>query len=68
MAMEKYEAFYITRNIIDIAKAFNKYYAANQIITDDEKLTNSRLAIVDITQKAIKVGMNLIGVQTPDRM
>ena len=68
LAMEKYEAFYITRNIIDIAKAFNKYYAANQIITDDEKLTNSRLAIVDIVQKAIKVGMNLIGVQTPDRM
>ena len=66
--MEKYEAFYITRNIIDIAKSFNKYYAANQIITDDEKLTNSRLAIVDIVQKAIKVGMNLIGVQTPDRM
>ena len=68
LAMEKYEAFYITRNIIDIAKSFNKYYAANQIITDDEKLTNSRLAIVDIVQKAIKVGMNLIGVQTPDRM
>lgn len=68
MAMEKYEAFYITRNIIDVAKAFNKYYAAHQIITDDEKLTNSRLAIVDIVQKAIKVGMNIIGVETPERM
>lgn len=67
-AMNKFEPFYITRNVIEISKAFNRYYSNIQIITEDDRITNSRLAVVFMVKNAIKVAMSLIGIKTPERM
>ncbi|WP_422486980.1 arginine--tRNA ligase [Gudongella sp. DL1XJH-153] len=67
-AMEKNEPFYITRQIVEIAKAFNTFYNSTQIITDDEEAKKARLALVYSTKTVIKTGLGLLGIDAPNKM
>lgn len=67
-AFEKYEPFYITRKITEIAKLYNRYYYENQIITEDIEQTKHRVAISYIVKTVIKSALKLLGINTPERM
>ena len=67
-AAGKYEPSVITRHIIDIAQAFNRFYQSERIVTDDEAATVSRLALVICAKTAISNGLALLGIQAPERM
>ncbi len=67
-SMEKNEPFFITRQIVEIAKAFNTFYNSKQIIVEDEKTKNARLALVYATKTVIKVGLSLLGIEAPNKM
>lgn len=59
----------ITRYVIDIAKAFNKFYNSNNILNlEDENLKISRLILVYATTIVIKNALYLIGIETVDEM
>lgn len=67
-AADKYEPSVITRHIIDIAQAFNRFYQSERIVTDDEAATVSRLALVICAKTVISNGLALLGIQAPERM
>lgn len=67
-AAEKYEPSVVARFAVDLAQAFNKFYNANRINVDDEKLRNSRASLVYITKKTIKDAMLLLGIECPEQM
>lgn len=68
-ALDKLQPFIITRYIIDVAKAFNKFYNAVNISNcDDEISRNSRLNLVKASLQVIKNGLTLIGIETVDEM
>lgn len=67
-AAEKYEPYLISRNVIEICSAFNKFYFENRIMDEDEGIRNARLAITDAARTAIKTGLYLVGVEAPERM
>lgn len=67
-AGEKYEPYFITRHIVEIAKAFNKYYNNTQINIDDEELKKARLMLVYAAKNVIKVGLGLLGIKAPNKM
>lgn len=67
-SMEKNEPFFITRHIVEIAKAYNKFYNSSPIITDDEELKKARLMISFATKTVIKTGLDLLGMEAPERM
>ncbi len=67
-AMERNEPSYITRHIIDIAQAFNRFYHEYPILTDDEKTTNTRLLLVEAVQIVLKTGLGLLGIEAPEKM
>lgn len=67
-AAEKLEPSLLTRHIIDIAKAFNKFYHECPILVEDEKLRNSRLKLVYIVKIILWRGLNLLGIQAPEKM
>ncbi len=67
-AMEKNEPFFITRHIVELAKAFNKFYNSTSIIVEDELEKDSRLALVYATKMVIKIGLGLLGIDAPDKM
>lgn len=67
-AMEKLEPSFITRHITEIAKAFNKFYNSCPILTVEEELKDARLMLVFATKTVIKTGLDLLGIEAPNRM
>ncbi len=64
----KDEPFVLTRYIMDVARAFNKFYHDNIILTDDVVLTNTRLLVVKATASVIKDGLRILGIKAPNQM
>lgn len=67
-AMEKNEPYFITRHIVEIAKAYNKFYNSCPIITNDEELKKARLMLSFATKTVLKTGLDLLGMEAPERM
>lgn len=67
-ACDKNEPYFITKHIIEIAKAMNRFYFEHRIITEDKKATAARLMVADCVASVIKSGLALIGVGAPNRM
>lgn len=66
--MDKLEPSIVTRHLIDIAQSFNRFYHECPILVDDDKLKSSRLALVRSVCTVLKVGLGLIGLQSPERI
>lgn len=68
-AAEKYEPFMITRQVVSLAQAFNKFYYDIRILDEQDPAgTAARLALVDATRTVIKTGLALIGIDAPEQM
>ena len=67
-AAESYEPSILTRYIIDVASAFSSYYNNNIILSEDEKIKNVRVSIAYAVSIVIKKGMNILGIECPERM
>jgi arginyl-tRNA synthetase len=66
-AMEHYDPSEIAKYVIDLAKAFNKYYAHVQILEEnDEK--QARLSLVYAVTLVLKEGLRLLGISAPEAM
>ena len=67
-SLRKNEPHIITRFVLDLAQAFNKFYHDNPILVDDVELRKSRLALVAATRQALENGLALLGMKAPERM
>ena len=67
-AHDKYEPSIVSRAVMEIAKNFNKFYNAQQIMVDDDKIKNERLALTYATSIVIKEGLGLLGIKTVEKM
>ncbi len=68
IASKEYEPSILTRYIILIAGLFSKYYNSTQILVEDENLRLARLSLVYATGIVIKEGLEILGLQCPDKM
>jgi arginyl-tRNA synthetase len=67
-SMEKNEPFYITRYIVDLAQKFNKFYNNCHILVEDEELMKSRVLLTYAVNITIKNGLDLLGIEAPEKM
>ena len=67
-AGEKYEPSIVTRHIVDMAQAFNKFYHDEHILVDDEDEKVAKVALVMAARTAIRNGLGLLGMKAPERM
>lgn len=67
-SMEKDEPFFITRQLVEIAKAFNKFYNACPIIIEDTELKKARMSLTYSVKTVLKTGLALLGIEAPERM
>ncbi len=66
-AIEHYDPSEIAKYVIDLAKAFNKYYGHVQILEEnDEK--EARLSLVYAVTLVLKEGLRLLGISAPEAM
>ena len=69
LALDKLEPSILTRYVIEVAKAFNKFYNAHSVLNlDDEVLKATRLKLVEASCIVIKNGLELIGIEVVEKM
>ena len=67
-AMNRNEPHIVTRFVLDLAQAFNKFYHDNPILVEDAEVRKARLALVAATRQTLENGLKLLGMQAPERM
>ncbi|MCJ7856144.1 arginine--tRNA ligase [Lachnospiraceae bacterium NSJ-143] len=67
-AAEKYEPSIISRYLVDLSQAFNKFYHDNPIIVEDKKVMAARLLIVKAVNNVLVKGLSLLGISAPEQM
>ena len=66
-AAENYDSSLIAKYAINLAQAFNKYYAHTRIL-DESPERESRLALSYSTAVVLKEALRLLGVDAPEKM
>lgn len=58
----------ISTYLINLASAFNSYYAENKIIGDDKDVSAYRIALAKSVKNVLGIGLHLLGISAPERM
>lgn len=67
-AGEKYEPSVVTRHIVDVAQCFNKFYHDEHILVENEKEKEAKLILTYAAKQTIQNGLELLGIQAPEKM
>ena len=65
---EKYEPHLLTNYMRELAQEIHSYYNKFQILVDDSKLRNARLALIEASRYVLKNSGRIIGINMPDKM
>lgn len=68
-AMWKLEPSIVSRYLVDLSQAFNRFYAnVRPILVDDTEVRSARLALVKAVQITLRNGLKLIGLESPEQI
>lgn len=67
-AMKKNEPSYVARYLLELSKKYSNFYNLNKIICDDKQIQNSRLYLTYMTNITLKNGLNVLGIEVPNKM
>lgn len=73
-SLNEYEPHHLATYLVDLAGAFNSFYAKEQIISQDKndkeslELTKYRLLLVSAFYTIIQSGLNVLGISVPEKM
>ena len=67
-AHDKYEPFFITRYAVSLAQEFNRFYHECPIIVDDVNVKKARLLLTKTVNVVLKSAMELLGMESPEKM
>ncbi len=62
------EPHLIASGLRDLANAFHTYYNSHQFLVEDVALRNARLALAIATRQVLKNGLDLLGLDAPEKM
>ena len=67
-ACEKNEPYILSRYLIDLAQTYSAFYANNKVLSDDMDERKARVYLINIVGNILKSGMNILGIQMPNKM
>ena len=67
-AARNYRPHVLCHYLIELAQAFNEFYHACPVISDDKELMKARLALVDAVRQVLENGLGLLGITAPREM
>ncbi|WMI81158.1 arginine--tRNA ligase [Anaerotignum sp. MB30-C6] len=67
-AASKLEPSIVTRHLVAISQAFNKFYHDNPILNSEDEVRQARLAVVVAVKTVMKEGLRLLGIDAPEQM
>ncbi|MFZ2151492.1 MAG: arginine--tRNA ligase [Minisyncoccia bacterium] len=69
LSAQEYAPHHIAHYLLEVAQAFNSWYAQEKVIDENNtELSAHRLAIASAVGTVVKNGLNLLGIETPERM
>ena len=68
MVIDKNETSILTRYLIDLAQAFSSFYNNYHIICDEKNVQDARLYLTYMTKTVLEKGLELLGIQVPEKM
>jgi arginyl-tRNA synthetase len=67
-AGSEYAPHYIATYLIEVASAFNSFYAHNKIIDIEDANSPYKIALTQAFSIVLKNGLNLLGIETVEKM
>ena len=67
-AADKNEPSILARYLIDLSQSFSAFYNEHKIITDDKNVQDARLFLSLAVGIVLKTGVELLGMEMPDKM
>lgn len=69
LAIDKLEPSIVSRYVIEVAKAFNRFYNAHSVLNlEDKVLKITRLKLVEASSQVIKNALALLGIDVVEKM
>ena len=68
VVVQKNEPSILARYLIVLSQSYSNFYNENKIITEDKKLTASRLYLNKTVGLVLKIGCELLGINMPKKM
>ncbi len=67
--IERLSPHYLTDYLENLASKFHKYYAENKIVDPNNiELSNARLNLAYAVREVLRIGLELLGIEAPERM
>lgn len=67
-AAVQYKPHILCHFVLDLAQKFNEFYHALLVISEDKKVMNARLMLVDAVRQVLANGLSLLGIYAPEEM
>ncbi len=67
-AEKTYNIHLIPQYLLSLCQGFNSFYSACQVLSDDEELEKARLLLIRCVQIVIKIGLDILGINTLNQM
>lgn len=68
LALTKRDPSIVSKKLIDLCKAFNKYYNSTKILDGNIASTNAKIKLIRALKTTLSVGFNLICIDTLEEM
>jgi len=63
-----FEPHRLTAYLEKMAELFHRYYNLHKVVVESDETTKARLMLVMITQRVIKKGLEILGIEAPNKM
>jgi arginyl-tRNA synthetase len=67
-AAQKYIIHLIPQYLLTLCQVFNSFYSVCPVISEDKQLEKARLLLIKCVQIVIRTGLNILGIDTLDKM
>ena len=67
-AASSYRPSLISRYLLDLSQGFNEFYHIHQILKEKEEVKNTRILLIYCIRQVLKNGLNLLGIEAPEKM
>ncbi len=67
-AVDKYEPCFVGRFLVDLCKAYNRFYLVHRITSEPDAIKKARAMLTDAVHIVIEEGLRLMGIDAPKKM
>jgi len=65
---QTYKPHHLAQYLIGLSQAFNEFYHRCPVISEDKNVMKSRILLVDCARQVLETGLDLMGIEAPEKM